>query len=80
MLLKASDGSRLVGSFSVELVVLVPDNGSSVAVGLVSNSAATGLANRSDSKPTPDSKENEVAIEARKRTMEPTIFLDRFIV
>jgi hypothetical protein len=34
---------------------------------------------RSDSKPTADSKENEVAIEARKRTMDPTIFLERFI-
>jgi hypothetical protein len=79
LLVKASDGPRLARSLSLELVVLVPDDGISVAVRLVSNSVATGLVFRSDSKPTPDSKENEVAIEARKRTMDPTIFLERFI-
>ena len=79
LLVKATDGSRLAGSLSIELVVLVPDDGISIAVRLASNSAATGLVFRSDSKPTPNSKENEVAIEARKRTMDPTIFLERFI-
>ena len=79
LLVKATDGSRLAGSLSVELAVLVPDDGISIAVRLASNSAATGLVLRRASKPTPDSKENEVAIEARKRTMDPTIFLERFI-
>ena len=79
LLVKAADGSRLAGSLSVELVVLVPDDGISIAVRLASNSAATGLAFRRASKPTPDPKENEVAIEAKKRTMDPTIFLERFI-
>ena len=79
MLVAVYDGSRLAGSLSVELAVLVPDDGISIAVRLASNSAATGLVLRRASKPTPDSKENEVAIEARKRTMDPTIFLERFI-
>ena len=79
LLVKATDGSRLAASLSIELVVLVPDDGISIAVRLASNSSATGLVLRRASKPTPDSKENEVAIEARKRTMDPTIFLERFI-
>ena len=79
LLVKATDGSRLAGSLSLELAALVPEDGISIAVRLASNSAATGLVFRSDSKPTPDSKENEVAIEAKKRTMDPTIFLERFI-
>ena len=79
LLVKASDGSRLAGSYSVVLGVLVPDDGISIAIRLVSNSAATGLGFRGTLKPTPDSKENEVAIEAKKRTMDPTIFLERFI-
>ena len=79
LLVKATDGSRLAGSLSLELAALVPEDGISIAVRLASNSAATGLVLRRASKPTPDSKENEVAIEARKRTMDPTIFLERFI-
>ena len=78
LLVKAADGSRLAGSLSVELGVLLPVDGIS-AVRLASNSAATRLAFRRASKPTPDPKESEVAIEAKKRTMDPTIFLERFI-
>ena len=76
---KPSDGSRLFGSLPIELVVLVLDDGIMVGVRLASNSAATGLVFRRASKPTPDSKENEVAIEARKRNMVPIIFLECFI-
>ena len=78
LLVKAADGSRLAGSLSVELGVLLPVDGIS-AVRLESNSVATGLAFRRASKPNPDSIANEVAIETRNKNKDPTIFLERFI-
>ena len=57
LLVKAADGSRLAGSLSVELGVLLPVDGIS-AVRLESNSVATGLAFRRASKPNPYSIAN----------------------
>ena len=79
LLLKVSDGSRLAVALSVEMGVLVPDDGISIAFRLASNSVATGLAFRRASKPNPDSIANEVAIETRNKNKDPTIFLERFI-